>query len=310
MIGRLVNEQLKASPDFNIWGNMLPQLKANDFNLINLEAALTFSEEKVPKVFNFKSDPEHVQTLINGKIDMVNLANNHILDYSEKGLLETLAALEKASIPYLGAGRTWEQAIKPAIVERKGLKIGVLGATDNEPGWRAEADRPGTFYLKVGGINPLIEQILKLRPQVDLLIITLHWGPNMVQRPPKEFQEFAHQLLDAGADLIHGHSAHIFQGVEIYKERKIIFYDTGDFVDDYAVDSYLRNDQSFLFTVQGTKRGFTQITLFPTLISSFQVNRAKPQEAEEQMERMCVLSKELGTSFKKENNTLTFLLNY
>src|SRR5687768_10746163 len=95
MIGRLVNDHLaNASPHY-IWGDLLPILRSTDFNLINLETTLTKSKKIVPKVFNFKSDPKNVQTLKEARIDMVNLANNHVLDYGEEGLLETLSTLDK-----------------------------------------------------------------------------------------------------------------------------------------------------------------------------------------------------------------------
>ena len=84
MIGRLVDEYLyKAEPSY-IWGDFLPILKSTDINLINLEAALTNETKKVAKVFNFKSDPTHVASLLEGPIHIVNLANNHVLDYGEK----------------------------------------------------------------------------------------------------------------------------------------------------------------------------------------------------------------------------------
>jgi poly-gamma-glutamate capsule biosynthesis protein CapA/YwtB (metallophosphatase superfamily) len=308
MIGRLVNENMKEVPSNYIWGNILPLLHSTDFNLINLEAALTTNDEVVPKVFNFKSDPKNVQALLDGRIDMVNLANNHVLDYAVKGLLETLDTLDNASMPHVGAGKTWEEAVRPAIVERKGIKIGVLGATDNEAGWKARADKPGTFYIKIGDIQPLEEPIKKLRSQVDLLIVTLHWGPNMVERPPTEFREFAHKLLDRGADLIHGHSAHIYQGVEIYKGNKVIFYDTGDFVDDYAIDPILRNDLSFFFTVDATGKGIESIRLIPVRIHNFQVNRVEKEKAAPILKRMQQLSKEFGTTLQIEEGCLTLRL--
>ena len=85
----------------------------------------------------------------------------------------------------------------------------------------------------------------------------------MRERPPQEFIDFAHALIDLGVDLIHGHSAHIFQGVEVYK-GKIILYDTGDFIDDYAVDPYLRNDRSFLFLIECSHKRIQRLTLLPT----------------------------------------------
>lgn len=103
MIGRLVNDCLNEVPFAYLWGDLLPLFKSCDLNLINLEAALTRSQDAVPKVFNFKADPEKVLTLIEASVHVVNLANNHVLDYSEKGLLETLETLDRAHILHVGA---------------------------------------------------------------------------------------------------------------------------------------------------------------------------------------------------------------
>ena len=292
MIGRLVDAEQKGS----IWGNVLSLMQKCDFRLINLEAALTRSEKVVPKVFNFKSDPEHVQWLKEAKIDIVNLANNHILDYSEEGLLETIATLDQAHVQHVGAGVDLQSAKRPVVVEKQGVKIGIVGYTDNEPSWIARSTAPGTNYIRIGDTAQLKRDIAPLRKEVDILIVSLHWGPNMQERPAKQHINFAHDLIDAGVDIIHGHSSHIFQGVEVYKNR-LILYDTGDFVDDYYVDPDLRNDRSFLFLVELGKGGPTKLSLIPVLISNFQVNLAKGQDREETLNRMQALSREFDTHF-------------
>lgn len=252
MIGRLVNECLKRVPPCYLWGDVLSSLQTTDCNLINLEAALTLCEKKVCKTFNFKSDPKHVAVLTEGAISAVNLANNHILDYSEEGLLDTLEALDHAKIQHVGAGKNKDEAIRPVIIHRHGITIGILGCTDNEPSWAAKDIHPGIFYLRVGDVEKVLSVITKLRSEVDILIFSMHWGPNMQERPLPHFQKFAHDLIDIGVDVFHGHSAHIFQGVEVYK-NKLILYDTGDFVDDYAIDPFFRNDRSFFFILSADR---------------------------------------------------------
>lgn len=303
MIGRLVNHTLDVVDAKEIWGDLLPILNQSDMNLVNLEVALTKSSHKVPKVFNFKADPAKVQTLIEASIDVVNLANNHVLDYSQEGLLDTLAILDRAGIKHVGAGKNIEEASAPAILTIKGIKIGVLGCTDNEPTWLATQTKPGVRYLEIERIQPLKEEIQRLRSKVDLLILSIHWGPNMKEKPSPQFIQFAHEAVDHGVDIIHGHSAHIFQGVEIYK-GKLILYDTGDFVDDYAVDPILRNDNSFLFLVEANQRGIKSLKLIPVVIHDFQVNQAKGKHAQEIMQRMRRLSKEMKTEFESTHEEL------
>ncbi len=303
MIGRLVNENLDTVAPAYIWGDLLPLLTQTDLNLINLEAALTTSLNIVPKVFNFKADPHKVQSLKEARIDVVNLANNHVLDYADEGLLETLTTLDHAGIQHVGAGRNSDEALAPVIKNVNGITIGILGCTDNEPTWLATVDRPGVNYVDVGDLALLKKPIEQLRPLVDFLILSIHWGPNMRPRPSQRFRHFAHELIDCGVDLLHGHSAHIFQGIEEYK-GKLILYDTGDFVDDYYVDPFLRNDRTFLFLVEVGRQGIQRLRLIPARIDNFQVNRAKAKDAQAIMEHMKLLSKEMGTELIEEAQEL------
>ena len=303
MIGRLVDEYLERAPPSYIWGNLHPILQRTDFNIANLETTLTRSEKIVPKVFNFKASPEKVSSLVEGPIHAVNLANNHSLDFSEEGLLETIQTLDQAKIFHVGAGKDLSAAKRPCILEKNGIKIGLLGCTDNEPTWKATAAHSGTNYLEIGDLASLEESIRSLRKEVDLLILSIHWGPNMRQRPMPHFRSFAHLLIDLGVDILHGHSSHVFQGVEIYK-KKLILYDTGELVDDYAVDPELRNDRSFFFIVEMDKKNLISLTMIPILISRFQVNVTKDEEQLELMEKLC---RELKTEPRRENHSLKLL---
>lgn len=297
MIGRLVDEHLRKASPSSIWGNALPLLSQTDLRIINLETTLTTSDDIAPKVFNFRAHPSRVQSLVDAHIDVANLANNHTLDYGLAGFLETIYVLDQAGIAHCGAGKNLDQAKSPVIIERRGIKIGFLGMTDNEPDWVAGQHKPGTRYIQVGDIDEVRSDIRMLAQQVDIIIVSIHWGPNMQERPSPTFKRFAHELIDAGAHVIHGHSAHIFQGVEQYRHG-LILYDTGDFIDDYYVDPVLRNDRSFLFVVSVNKNGIDGLSLVPVLISNFQVNLAINQDFDETVKRMQDLAGELGSQFE------------
>jgi poly-gamma-glutamate capsule biosynthesis protein CapA/YwtB (metallophosphatase superfamily) len=299
MIGRMVNEIIPIKGYLYPWGNTLPLLQHVDLRIINLETTLTTNEEKNPKVFNFKALPDRVKTLQAAHIDVTNLANNHTLDFKDAGLIETIATLDAASISHCGAGLNAREAQRPLILTKNNIKIGIIGYTDNEPTWKAENNKPGINYIRVGDVHTITTQIAALRPKVDILIITCHWGPNMQQRPSDAFVQFAHDIIDAGADIIHGHSSHVFQGIEIYK-NKVIMYDTGDFIDDYAVDPALRNDQSCFFAVTVDKNGPTSIAITPVIIADMQVNLAVDAEKKEIMNRMQQLSQEFGTTISDD----------
>ncbi len=296
MIGRLVNEIIGQKGYHYPWGNILPLLKQSDFNIINLETTLTTSTQKTPKVFNYKANPDRVKTLQEAHISVANLANNHILDFGNAGLFETIKTLDNAHIKHVGAGENIDDARAPVIIKKNNLTIGIIGYTDNEPGWQAQENRPGTNYLEVGDIKSVKHDINTIRNNVDLdlLIVSIHWGPNMRKRPTQEFIDFAHAMIDAGVDVIHGHSAHIFQGIEVYN-NKVIMYDTGDFVDDYAIDPLLHNDQSFFYQLTVEKNGIKNVKLIPVIIENMQVNLAQGTKKEKILQRMQKLSAEFGT---------------
>jgi poly-gamma-glutamate synthesis protein (capsule biosynthesis protein) len=301
MIGRLVNQAITTYGYDYPWGNTLALLKENDFNIINLESTLTKSEKRVFKVFNFKADPDKVKTLVNANISLVNLANNHSLDFNAEGLEETLKTLEANKIKQVGVGQDIKQARKMEILEKSDIKIGVLGYTDNEPEWVATPEKPGINYIKVGKIEQIEYDIKSARKLVDVLVVSIHWGPNKTERPSPDFVEFAHKIIDCGADVIHGHSAHVFQGIEIYK-GKVIMYSTGDFIDDYMVYPDLHNDHSFLFRLNITKSGVKKIELIPVYISEMQVNLAKDNLAKKILNHMKKLSAEFGTEVEIMDN--------
>ncbi|HZW60604.1 MAG TPA: CapA family protein [Candidatus Babeliales bacterium] len=299
MLGRSVSDILMRLPTTiryrYPWGSVLPLLQANDLNIINLETTLTTSTHIEPKTFNFKADPDLVKALHEAHIDVVNIANNHILDFSNEGLFETIKVLDAAGIQHVGAGKDIYQAQKAVIIQKHGIKIGIIGFTDNEPEWQAGQDHPGTNYIQVGDIDTIKKDIQILREAVDVLILTIHWGPNKSEQPTKEFRDFAHQIIDEGVDIIHGHSAHLVNGIELYND-KLIMYQTGDFVDDYALYEDARNDLSFLFVVTIDKNGPIQVKLTPTAIANAQVNIATGKDQhyiEQHMEKLC---NQLGTS--------------
>jgi poly-gamma-glutamate synthesis protein (capsule biosynthesis protein) len=126
----------------------------------------------------------------------------------------------------------------------------------------------------------------------------------MVTEPPGAFRTFARYLVDEGVDVVHGHSAHVFQGVELYRGRPVL-YDTGDFVDDYAVDQRLRNDRSFLFEVGVTEEGeLTELRLRPTEIRDFAVHPASRGATRWSRRRMRDLSLSFDTTFERDGESL------
>ena len=308
MLGRGVNEALRAARPEEPWGDLLPLLDSADLRIINLECAVTKHKQpwsRTPKVFHFRADPLAVEVLKAAHIDVCSLANNHTLDFEEMGLLDTLAHLEAAGIHYAGAGRDGEQAARPALLEGG---VALVAFTDNEPPFAAGPGKPGTNYLPVS-VEPEVlrrvgEAIGTAREAgARTVVFSNHWGPNMVERPRETFRLFARAVVDLGADVYYGHSAHVFQGVEIYRGKPIL-YDTGDFIDDYAVDPRLRNDRSFLFRVSVEDGALERLELFPVSLPYARVELARGTEREAILDRMVNLSAEMGADFDRREDRL------
>ena len=299
MLGRLVSDIIIEKGCDYIWGNTLSILQKADLRLANLETTFTKSTAAVFKLFNFKSDPENICALKAAHIDIVSLANNHSKDFGNEGLIDTIKNLGHVNIAYIGAGLNINQARKPVILTKNNIKIGFLAATDNEPKWAATKDNPGINYFEVTKLNNLLDDIKALKKQVDIVVVSLHWGPNMREYPAQEYINAAHAIINAGADIIHGHSAHILQGIEIY-QHKLILYDTGDFVDDYQVDPRLRNDWSALFMVTVSKEKIVSIKIIPTIIDLMQANTASEGTTNKILRRLNQLSKPFNTKIPRD----------
>ena len=308
MLGRGVNETLRAARPEEPWGDVLPLLGSADLRIINLECAITAHKRpwsRTPKVFHFRADPLAVEVLRAARINACSLANNHTLDFEEQGLLDTLAHLADSGIRYAGAGRDGEEAARPALLEGG---VALVAFTDNEPPFAAGPGKPGTNYLPVSvepGVLRRVEEAIGAAREAGArtVVFSNHWGPNMVERPRELFRRFARAVVDLGADVYYGHSAHVFQGVEIYKGRPIL-YDTGDFIDDYAVDPRLRNDRSFLFRVSVEDGALERLELFPVILPYARVELARGTERLAILSRMASLSAEMGTAFDRREDRL------
>lgn len=301
MLGRLVNEMLKSMPPIYPWGNTLPVFRTSDLRIGNLECVLSDRGEpwsRTPKTFHFRADAKNGECLTAAGFDFLSLANNHALDYEYEALLDMLATLDKAGIHHAGAGADASEALRPALLSAGGSTIAFIAFTDNEPDWEATEQRPGIYFVPLDRADEralhLFELITKTKNTADLVIVSAHWGSNWGYQPEPGHVPFARMLVDSGADIVLGHSCHVFRGAEIYRER-LILYSTGDFVDDYAVDELERNDESFIFVVETEGKRITGLTLHPTVISHMQARLASPRDAVIIARRMQRLCERLGT---------------
>jgi poly-gamma-glutamate synthesis protein (capsule biosynthesis protein) len=242
MLGRKVGEAIAGrGPESVLGEDVVAVAREADLFVLNLECCISKRGEPWPdpaKPFFFRAPPSAVDVLRRLGVDCVTLANNHTLDFGAEALLDTFEHLRAAGIDWVGAGRDRERARAPAVFERNGLRLAVLGCSDHPEEYAAEADEPGIAY----GLEWVPQAIEGAN--ADLVLVTPHWGPNMTPEPRPSIRRLATTLRAAGAALVAGHSAHVFHGVDAG-----VLYDLGDFLDDYAVDPRLRNDLGLLFLV-------------------------------------------------------------
>ena len=248
MLGRGVARELGSRPPAELWSSELRELAAGcDLLLANLECCVSARGRRTRRIpgkpFFFRAPPLAVDALRAIGVGAVSLANNHALDYEADALVDTLDHLSVAGIAAVGAGRGAAEACRGVAVERAGARVGVVAVSDHPRAYAASDAEPGIAYADLRRPAPawLREQVRALRERCDLVVAFPHWGPNMTVRPAPWQRERAQELLAAGCDLVAGHSAHVFHGVELSAGGAVL-YDLGDAIDDYARDAELRND--------------------------------------------------------------------
>ena len=280
--------------------NVVEFLKTGDIIFGNLEAPLTDNSNSLDPngKYVLKNRSEAIEGLKYAGFNILNLANNHIMDYYYEGLKDTIEILEEYEIQHCGAGENIEKARNPAILDIKGFKIAVLGYTD-----MAEYFYKGNPMIKFeaeeqsSGVAPrkleyIKEDIEKIKENADIIIISLHWGIEDSFDVTEEQRQFAYELIDNGADIILGHHPHKFQGIEIYKGKPII-YSMGNFIFD-------QNDplkqEAFMVDIVFDIDKLTSLELIPIrTISKTHVIIPKQQDAADMLKRELELCGKLGS---------------
>lgn len=211
---------------------------AADLFLVNLECPFTDSADKLPKNFNFRARPEFVNTLLAGGVDVVSLANNHMMDYGPQGLVDTLMTLEQAKIPYFGAGRTLAEARRPALITVGGVRFAFLGyfflGTRNiePPQVYATETTPGVagHFSDIAVMERMLrEDILAAKAQADVVLPYFHWGIESTYAPQPYQLQLARVAIEAGAAGVLGSHPHVLQAMELHQGAPAI-YSLGNFV--------------------------------------------------------------------------------
>lgn len=281
-----------AGPEY-VWGEALAVLDEErpDVHIVNLETAVTTSNERAPKGINYRMSPANAACLAAARIDCCVLANNHVLDWGTAGLEETLQALHRAGIRTAGAGRSAAEAAAPAILEAQGTRILVfaygLESSGVPPAWAAGESRPGVSFLpglSAASAEGVARHVLAMKRAGDIAIVSLHWGPNWGYGVEREQRAFAHRLVEAGAaDLVHGHSSHHPGALEVHRGR-LILYACGDFINDYegiAGHESFRPDLTLMyFAALDASGALREVTMRPMRLRRFRLERAGEADAD------------------------------
>jgi poly-gamma-glutamate capsule biosynthesis protein CapA/YwtB (metallophosphatase superfamily) len=303
MLGRGVAEALAASPE-EVWAPEVRAIAAScDGAIANLECCVSARGEQTRRVpgkpFFFRAPPAGIGALEALGVRAVSLANNHALDYEAEALEDTLDLLAEAGIAVAGAGRDEAEARRGAVVAVGELRVGLAAISDHPVEFAAGLDEPGIAHtdLRRGVPDWLATELGRLRGECDVVIAFPHWGPNMTTRPADWQSRIAGELQSAGADIVAGHSAHVFHGVG-WGERGPLLFDLGDALDDYAVDPTLRNDLG-VAALWRPGGGEAELELVGLRLDFCRTRLAAGPDAEwiaTRLERAC---SELGTSVER-----------
>jgi poly-gamma-glutamate capsule biosynthesis protein CapA/YwtB (metallophosphatase superfamily) len=296
-----------------IWGTALKYWKdlAPDRKIINLETSITTSDEWWPgKAVNYRMHPEHVEVLTAAGIDYCAVANNHLLDFGRTGMDETLITLNKAGIASSGAGKDLGQAMQPAILKEAGntrivvFSVGMM-SSGIPRAWAATESRSGIYVPE--SEKKLLEHIRRFNDNTslpgDIIVVSIHWGSNWGYEIPFEQQELAHRLIDeAGVDVVHGHSSHHFKGLEVYK-NKLVIYGAGDFINDYegiGGHEIYKGEISLMYfpDIGLQQKDLEGLIIVPLMVKNMRLNDISADDAQWVLDVLNLESEKFNTSFR------------
>lgn len=222
-----------------LYADVADQLRAADFAIANLEAPVSPSGDAGNIEYHFNAPPVLLASLKASGFKLVSFANNHVMDQGRKGFEETLAELDKAGLPYYGAGKSQQDSAKGLRMEKNGVKVAFLGAADfvnqSQHLW---ADPKMPHVNKMDEPAAMADAVKAAREDSDFVVVSLHWGVEYMPKPRESEVKVAHDLFEAGADVILGSHPHILQPLEIYEAKDgrtcMAIYSLGNFISNQS----------------------------------------------------------------------------
>ena len=303
MLGRRVADRLAtSSPESLFAPEMVEIANEADLFVMNLECCISERGTRwaAPgKAFFFRAPPSAAEALAVLGVDCVSLANNHALDFGEEALQDTFHHLARVGIAWAGAGADVDRARAPAVLRAGAFRLGVLSLCDHPEDFAAGPGRPGVAFADLErGVPDWVPAAVR-SVEADAVLVTPHWGPNMVRSPVPHVRRAAGALVGAGATLVAGHSAHVFHGVQ----GRVLF-DLGGFIDDYAVDPVLRNDLGLLWLVTLDESGASELEAVPLTLDLCRTRLADGADAAWVEQRLAAACRAMETDVSSEGRRL------
>ncbi|WP_459501323.1 CapA family protein [Bacillus sp. C1] len=258
-----------------------------DISFINLESAFTTREKKISgQPFWIKSDPSTLQAIKDTGYDIVNIGNNHTLDYGQDGLLDTISYVEKLKLPYIGAGKNETDAYTAKEITVKGKKVKFLSFVRFMPNftWIAEKDKPGV--ANGYDINLVTKTIQEQKKNADYLIVYMHWGVEKSNRPVDYQKQYVPKIVEAGADAIVGSHPPRLQGFEYYNNVPVA-YSLGNFLFPNYVKGKGAETGILTLTFKGKN---VQMSFNPYIMRNDQISPATPEEKKKTLQYLQTIS--------------------
>lgn len=298
-----------------VWGDRLPVPGA--VTVVNLETAVTDRGSPWPgKGIQYRMHPANVEVLLAAGIDVAVVANNHVLDWSQPGLDQTLSVLAGAGVATVGAGTTEDRAWSAAAIRAPLTNVGdarsarvvptppavtptksaprvvvlAVGSTDSgiPHTWAADGDQPGVALLpdlSDRSVDRVAAAVSGQTQPGDLVVLSIHWGPNWGYDIPSRRRRFAHRVIErAGVHLVHGHSSHHPLGMEVHQGH-LVLYGCGDLLTDYegitGHEQYRGELGGIYFaTLESGSGRLRRVEIDPTLVKRFQLTKPPPGDVE------------------------------
>lgn len=297
------NGPIPAPIDFSWpWGEAVEIVDgfAPDVRLLNLETSITARGEFARgKKVHYRMHPDNIDCLAAIRPDVCALANNHILDFGYQGLSDTLRTLHDAGIRSAGAGLDADNAQRPMPVGPVVIAAYGMNSSGIPPGWAATARRPGVAYvpdMTDRSADMIAHRVTAVKSPDGIAVVSVHWGSNWGYAVDSAQVRFAHRLIDAGVDLVHGHSSHHPRPIEVYR-GKLILYGCGDTIDDYeGIGTYeaFRHQLRLLHFVSIESTG-TVLRMVPMRMRRMRLERAPERDAAWLHASVAEMSRSFGT---------------